>query len=134
MVGPPLQPATTFGRVVPEPETGTDRGHAGRSSQPCTHEDKAERGTGFIETPISTPWTWRSPLVRDRPPPQAESASVPAKHSSVAARGEYTALMFADPTARCTHHPPRSSTALPVSDQGSRAVGDQRSRDDNQKR
>jgi hypothetical protein len=56
MVGPPLHPATTFARVVPERETGTDRGHAGRSSQPRTHEDQAERGTGFIETAVSTPW------------------------------------------------------------------------------
>lgn len=97
MVGPPLHPATTFGRVVvSEPETGTDRGHAGLSSQPCTHEDQAEPGTGFIETPISAPWIWRSPLVGDRPPPQAESTRLPAKHRSVAARGAYTALMFAD--------------------------------------
>src|ERR1700741_2879680 len=91
MVPPPLHPATTFGRLVPEPEAGTDRGHTGRSSQPCTHEDQAERGTGFIGTDVSTPWILRSPLVDDRPPPHAESARVPAKHSSVATRGAFTA-------------------------------------------
>ena len=103
-MGPPLHPAMTFGRVVPEPETGTDRGHAGRSSQLCTHEDQADRGTGFIETAVSTRWIWWSRLVGDLPPPQAESARVPARHSSAAARDEHTALMFADPTPGFTLH------------------------------
>jgi len=53
MARPPLHPATTVGRAVPEPETGTDRGHAGRSSQPCAHEDQSDRGTGSIETLVS---------------------------------------------------------------------------------
>ena len=54
MVGPPLHPATTVGRVVLEPEAGTDRGHAGRSNQPCTQTDRADRDTGCIETVVST--------------------------------------------------------------------------------
>ena len=108
MVGPPLHPATMFGRV-PEPETGTDRGHADRSNHPCTHEDQADRGTGPIETVVPTRGAWWSPLVGDRPSPQAESARVPTKHSRIAARRAHTALIFADPTAGLTQHrQPRS--------------------------
>jgi Transposase IS116/IS110/IS902 family len=109
MVGPPLQPATTLGRVVPEPEIGTDRGHAGRSSQPCTHAAQAERGTGPIETVVSTRWTEWSPLVRDRSPPQAERARLPTKQSRVATRGAHMALIFADPTDGFTKHRQRRS-------------------------
>jgi hypothetical protein len=101
MVGPPLHSATTAG-VAPGPDAGTDRGHADRSNHPCTHEDQADRGTGAIETVVSTRWVRWSPLVGDRPPPQAESARVPTKHSRVAARGTHTALIFADPTAGLT--------------------------------
>ena len=99
-----MHPTTTFG--VFEPETGTDRGHADRSSQPRTHADQTDRGTGSIETVVSTRWTWWSPLVGDRPAPQAESTRVPAKHSRVAARGALTALIFADPTAGFMQYPP----------------------------
>jgi len=104
MAGPPLHPATMFGRVVLEPETGTDRGHADRRSQPCAHADQADRGTGSIDTVVSTRWTWWSRLVGDRPAPQAESARVPTKHSRIAARRAYTALIFADPPAGFTQH------------------------------
>lgn len=111
MAGPPLHPATTAG-VVPEPDTGTDRGHADRSNHPCTHEDRADRGTGPIEIVVSTRWARWSPLVGDRPPPQAESARVPTKHSRVAARGTYTALIFADLTARLTNRRTRRPNAF----------------------
>ena len=106
MAGPPLHPATTFAGGVPEPPAGTDRGHADRSNQPCTHADQADRGTGRIETVVPTRRTPWSPLVGDAPLPQADSARVPTKHSRVAARGAHTALIFADPTVGLTKTQP----------------------------
>ena len=99
-MGPPLHPATTFGRVVLEPEAGTDRGHAGRSSEPCTQRTKP------TVAPAASRQSYRHAEARGHlwlaiaRAPQAESARVPIKHSRVAARGAHTALIFADPTAR----------------------------------
>src|SRR5579859_5781176 len=102
MVGPPLHPVTMFGRVVPEPETGTDRGHADRSSHPFTQADQPDRGTGRIEIVVAKRASRRTPLTGDCAPPQAERASMPSEHSSVAARGTRTARMFADPSTGLT--------------------------------
>lgn len=123
MAGPPLQPATTFGLVVPEPAIGIDRGHADRNSQPCTHAAQAERDTRPIETVPSTRRACCFPTVGDRPPPHAESTRMPTKHSTVAARGAHIAPIFADPTDEfCREEqlglngedPPRSGDALEV--------------------